>query len=51
MLQSSRAAPGPGTADRTREIRRSEFVTVPSFSPHDVAGRRTSANAAVSVSA
>jgi hypothetical protein len=44
------ASPSPGTAVRTREIRRSEFVTVPSFSPQVVAGSSTSAKAAVSVS-
>ena len=32
-----------GMAARTRVMRRSEFVTVPSFSPHVVAGSSTSA--------
>jgi hypothetical protein len=36
-------------ATRTREMRRSELVTVPSFSPHVDAGNCKSANAAVSV--
>ena len=41
--QSARASPGAGTAARTREMRRSELVTVPSFSLQLVAGSSTSA--------
>src|SRR5579871_564207 len=48
--QSGRASPGAGRKARWREIQRSEFVTVPSFSPQDAAGRITSANTVVSVS-
>jgi hypothetical protein len=33
MAQSARASPGGGTAARTRLMRRSELVTVPSFRP------------------
>ena len=51
MRQSGSAFPGGGTAARTREMRRSEFVTVPSFSPQVAAGSSTSAKATVSVSA
>ena len=51
ISQSCRASPGGGTAARTREMRRSELVTVPSFSAQLVAGSNTSANSAVSVSA
>ena len=42
---ASPAAPRParGTAARTREMRRSELVTVPSFSPQLAAGSSTSA--------
>jgi hypothetical protein len=36
----SRFSRAPAPPPATREIRRSEFVTVPSFSPHVVAGRR-----------
>ncbi len=49
MRQSARASPGAGMAARTRLIRRSLLVTVPSFSPHVLAGRSTSAYAAVAV--
>ena len=40
---------GAGTAWRTREMRRSELVTVPPFSPHAAAGSTTSAYGTVSV--
>ena len=49
MTQSWRVSPGAGMAARTRVMRRSEFVTVPSFSPQVVAGSSRSAYAAVSV--
>ena len=39
----ARASPGGGTAARTREMRRSELVTVPSFSAQLAAGSSTSA--------
>ena len=44
---TSRAAPRPasGRNARWREMHRSELVTVPSFSPHAAAGRRTCARA------
>ena len=51
MRQSGRASPGAGRKARWRLIRRSEFVTVPDFSPHPAAGNSTSASFAVSVSA
>ena len=41
--QSGRASPGSGRNARWREMRRSELVTVPSFSPHAAAGSRTCA--------
>ena len=47
--QSGRAAPGAGRKARWREMRRSEFVTVPDFSPQPAAGSSTSASRAVSV--
>jgi hypothetical protein len=50
MSKSVRAAPGGATAARTREIRRSLLVNVPSFSPQIAAGRTTSASALVGVS-
>ena len=40
--QSGRASPGTGKKRRCREMRRSEFVTVPDFSPHAAAGSNTS---------
>ena len=43
ITQSARASPGGGTAARTRLIRRSELVTVPSFSPQLEAGSSRSA--------
>ena len=46
--QSARASPGAGKNARWREMRRSEFVTVPSFSPQPSAGSSTSACAFVS---
>ena len=49
--QSWRACAGAGKKLRWREMRRSELVTVPVFSPHPVAGNSTSAQAAVSVMA
>jgi hypothetical protein len=48
--QSARASPGPSRNGRWREMRRSEFVTVPLFSPQPSDGRSTSAWRAVSVS-
>ena len=51
MRQSWRAWPGGGTAARTRVMRRSLLVTVPSFSPQVVAGNSKSAKAVVLVSA
>ena len=44
--QSGLASPGGGRNARWREIRRSELVTVPSFSPQAAAGRRMCAPAA-----
>ena len=41
--QSGFASPGAGRKARWREMRRSEFVTVPSFSPQPQAGSRTCA--------
>ncbi|VTY37840.1 Uncharacterised protein [Xylophilus ampelinus] len=49
IAQSCRAAPAAGTASRTREMRRSLLVTVPSFSPQVVAGSSRSAKAQVAV--
>jgi hypothetical protein len=49
--QSARASPGGGRKARWREMRRSELVTVPSFSPQASAGRRMCAWRTVSVSA
>ena len=43
IRQSWRAAPAAGTAAFMRLMRRSLFVTVPSFSPHVVAGSSRSA--------
>ena len=43
MRQSARASPGIGRNGLCREMRRSELVTVPSFSPQAAAGSRTSA--------
>ena len=51
ISQSASASPGGRSAARTREMRRSELVTVPSFSPQEVAGSSMSANGDVSVSA
>src|SRR3546814_1001853 len=45
--QSGIASPGSGKSARWRLIVRSELVTVPSFSPHAAAGRRTCAKAPV----
>ena len=47
ICQSCRASPGGGTAARTRLIRRSLLVTVPSFSPQVVAGKSRSAQSQV----
>ena len=47
MRQSCRASPGAGTAGRTRLMRRSLLVTVPSFSPQVVAGSSRSAKSQV----
>src|SRR5687767_8642246 len=47
--QSGFASPGARAKARWRDIRRSELVTVPSFSPQPAAGRHTSAPASVSV--
>src|SRR3979490_993688 len=44
--QSGLASPGAGRNARWGEIRRSEFVTVPSWSPQPAAGRRLAAAAA-----
>jgi hypothetical protein len=41
MSQSPRASPGAGRKARWREMRRSELVTVPSFSPQPSAGSST----------
>ena len=49
--QSGRASPGSGRNARWREMRRSELVTVPSFSPQAAAGSSTCGVADVSVSA
>ena len=49
--QSGRASPGSARNARWREMRRSELVTVPSFSPHAAAGSFTCACRTVSVSA
>ncbi len=49
--QSARASPGRGKKPRWRDTRRSELVTVPSFSPQPSAGSFTCANRSVSVSA
>ena len=49
MAQSGRASPGAGTARRTWLMRRSELVTVPSFSPQLAAGSSRSAWRQVSV--
>ena len=43
MRQSSRASPGGAIAARTRLMRRSLLVTVPSFSAQVLAGSSTSA--------
>ena len=43
--QSGLASPGAGRNGRWREMRRSELVTVPSFSPQAAAGSRTCAPA------
>ena len=51
IRQSARASPGVGSTARCRERRRSEFVTVPDFSPQARAGRATSASFTVSVNA
>ena len=48
--QSGLASPGAGRKARWREIRRSELVTVPFFSPQPRAGKRIWANRLVSVS-
>jgi hypothetical protein len=48
--QSGRASPGTGKKRLCREIRRSEFVTVPDFSPQAAAGNKMSAQRVVSVS-
>ena len=50
IFQSALLSPATGRKLRCREIIRSEFVTVPSFSPHAAAGRSTWASRAVSVS-
>ena len=47
--QSGRASPGDGMNARCREMRRSELVTVPFFSPQAAAGSSTWASAVVSV--
>ena len=49
ICQSCFASAGGGTAELTQVIRRSELVTVPSFSPHVLAGNNTSAYLQVSV--
>ncbi len=49
ISQSGRASPGAGRKPRWREMRRSELVTVPSFSAQPSAGSSTSAQALVSV--
>ncbi len=51
IRQSGRAWPGGANSGRWREIRRSELVTTPSFSPQARAGSFTWAKAMVSVSA
>ena len=45
--QSGFASPGSGRKARWREMRRSEFVTVPSFSPQAAAGNSTCAPRAI----
>src|SRR5947209_7158641 len=47
--QSGRPAPGAERNARWREMQRSEFVTVPSFSAQVAAGKTMSARALVSV--
>ncbi len=47
--QSGRDSPAGGSRARCREIRRSELVTVPSFSAQPQAGSSTSAHSVVSV--
>ena len=49
--QSGRASPGKGRNGRCREMRRSELVTVPSFSPQAEAGSRTCARLTLSLEA
>ena len=49
MRQSARASPAGATAARTRLMRRSLLVTVPSFSPQGAAGNSRSAYAQVSL--
>lgn len=49
MSQSGRTSPGGGRNGFCREIRRSEFVTVPDLSPQAAAGSRMSAWRDVSV--
>ncbi len=49
MRQSARASPGAATAARTRLMRRSLLVTVPSFSAQVLAGSSRSAKAQVAV--
>ena len=44
MSQSARASPGAGRNARWREMRRSELVTVPSFSAHAQRARRVDTN-------
>src|SRR3954468_23908355 len=51
IRQSARAWPGAGNSARWREMRRSELVTVPSFSPQARAGSLTWAKARVSLAA
>ena len=43
IRQSGRASPGTGRNGLWRDMRRSELVTVPSFSPQAAAGSSTSA--------
>ena len=47
--QSGNASPGAERKARWRDMRRSELVTVPSFSPQAELGSSTSASAVVSV--
>lgn len=49
MRQSGRLSPAGARNGRCREMRRSELVTVPDFSPHAAAGSSTSAHRVVSV--